>query len=253
MNREIICLNIDLLNYKESIARIMEWGENKWPGYVCFANVHMTIEAYMDKKFASQVNNASLVLSDGMPIVKALNFFYRIQQDRIAGMDIMPDLLRLAEINDLKVFFFGTTDELLSRIKVRTEKEFPNLKVVGLFSPPFDRPLNDSHYADMINSSGANLVFVALGCPKQEKWMAENSEKIKAILLGVGGAFPIYAQTAKRAPLFMRKLSMEWFFRLMQEPRRLFFRYLKTNSLFLFLLMKIKLKHIFNKQNFPNS
>ena len=97
----------------------------------------------------------------------------------------------------------------------------------------------------MINSSGANLVFVALGCPKQEKWMAQNSHKINAMLLGVGGAFPVFAGVASRAPLFMQNTGLEWVYRLYQEPKRLFKRYLFTNSIFLFLVLKAKIKLIF--------
>ena len=245
MRRKIISLDIDLFSYKDSIKKIMEDARDRKRGYVCFANVHMIIEAYQDKQFAKDVNNATLVLPDGMPLVKTLKWFYGIEQDRVAGMDVMPDLIRIASNNNLKLFFFGTTPELLEKIRLKIEKDFPKTDVVGLFSPPFNEPLNNDLYTEMINSSGANLVFVALGCPKQEKWMAQNSSKINAMLLGVGGAFPVFAGVASRAPLFMQNAGLEWLYRLYQEPKRLFKRYLFTNSIFLFLVLKTKIKLIF--------
>lgn len=245
MRKKIISLDIDLFSYKDSIKKIMEDARDRKRGYVCFANVHMIIEAYQDKQFDKDVNSATLVLPDGMPLVKTLKWFYGIEQDRVAGMDVMPDLIRIASNNNLKLFFFGTTPELLEKIRLKIEKDFPKTDVVGLFSPPFNEPLNNDLYTEMINSSGANLVFVALGCPKQEKWMAQNSSKINAMLLGVGGAFPVFAGVASRAPLFMQNTGLEWVYRLYQEPKRLFKRYLFTNSIFLFLVLKAKIKLIF--------
>ncbi len=240
LTKKIISLNIDLVKYNEALTIIIEKSKNRIPGYVCFANVHMIIEAHKNKTFCDQVNCATLVLPDGMPVVNALYSFYRQSQERIAGMDAFPDLLRLSEISNLQVFFFGTSNELLERIRIKTQKEFPTLKIAGLFSPPFDKSIDDENYINRINSSGAQLVFVALGCPKQEKWMADHSNKINAMLLGVGGAFPVYAGIAKRAPMWMRKFSLEWLFRLSQEPNRLFRRYFIYNTLFMYLTLKLK-------------
>lgn len=242
---KIISLDIDSLDYNTSLDRLIEYAKEKRNGYACFANVHMVIEAYHDKLFAQDVNNATFVFPDGMPLVKTLKLFYGIEQERVAGMDVMPDLIRLSAENNLKLFFFGTTEELLRKIKSKIEKDYSNTEVVGMFSPPFNKSLSDETYIEKINSSGANLVFVALGCPKQEKWMAHNSHKINAMLLGVGGAFPVFAGIAARAPMFMQKAGLEWVYRLYQEPRRLFARYFKTNSLYLLLvaLQKIKVRN----------
>lgn len=245
--RKVISLSIDLISYEDALNKILELGRNRKPSYVCFANVHMTIEAYESEEFSKQVNDASLVLPDGVPLVKTLKLFYGIAQDRISGMDVMPDLIRLSAERQLKILFFGTTPELLRLIKVKVEEKFPNAMIVGLISPPFDRPLDDELYIEMINYSGANMVFVALGCPKQEKWIATHSHLINAVLLGVGGAFPVFAGVASRAPLFMQKSGLEWLYRLFQEPRRLFKRYFKTNTLFLYLVVKNKMKLFLNK------
>lgn len=244
---KVIDLNIDLISYDGALCKIIALAKNRTPSYVCFANVHMTIESHEDKNFAAQVNNASLVLSDGMPLVKYLNFYHGHLQDRIAGMDVFPDLIELAQANRLKVFFFGTTQVLLEAIKVKVSERFPKLEIVGLLSPPFDKSVDDDSYVDTIRKSEANLVFVALGCPKQEKWMATHSPKINGVLLGVGGAFPVFAGVAKRAPLLLQNIGLEWVYRLAQEPTRLFERYLKTNTKFLFLIIRERLRVFFYK------
>jgi N-acetylglucosaminyldiphosphoundecaprenol N-acetyl-beta-D-mannosaminyltransferase len=246
-NREIISLNIDLISYQDALAQIVVWGRDKKPSYVCFANVHMAIEAYENKDFASNVNGASLILPDGMPIVKSIQYIHGKRQERVAGMDAFPDLLRLAEENALKVFFFGSTIEVLEKIRFRARKQFPKLNIAGSLSPPFNRSLDDDTYIDSINNSGADIVFVALGCPKQEKWMATHTHKINATLLGVGGAFPVFAGISTRAPFWMQRLGLEWLFRLGQEPTRLFKRYLKTNTLFILLLLRIKMHGFLEK------
>ena len=238
---------MDLINYDVALHKIIELAKERIPGYVCFANVHMTIESYRNIKFAKQVNNATLVLSDGVSLVKYINYFYGYVQERIAGMDIFPDLIRHAELNSLKIFLFGTTQKTLDEINLKIKKEFPGLEIVGLCSPPFDKSLDDEAYIDQINNSKASLVFVALGCPKQETWMATHSHKMNAVLLGVGGAFPVYAGITRRAPVFIQNWGLEWLFRLAQEPRRLFKRYLVTNTLFIYLCLRIKIKSIFTQ------
>jgi N-acetylglucosaminyldiphosphoundecaprenol N-acetyl-beta-D-mannosaminyltransferase len=236
--KQILSLNIDVTTYKDAQSTIEAFGKNKLPGYVCFANVHMTIEACDNPTFARQVNNATLVLPDGMPIVKSLNLLYGVSQERIAGMDIFPDLLKKANELKLSVFFFGSTNDVLQRIIERVRREFTDLTIAGSLSPPFNQSINNSNYIDIINNSNANLVFVALGCPKQEIWMATHSHFINSVLLGVGGAFPVFAGMTKRAPKFMQNAGLEWLYRLIQEPTRLFGRYFKTNIKFLFLLTR---------------
>lgn len=239
--KKIISIDIDTIQYDKAVTEIIAFGKARAHSFVCFANVHMTIEAYQNSLLASKIDQASLVLADGVPLLKALKLFYGIRQERIAGMDIFPTLLKHAEIHDLKVLFFGTTNEILEKIRIRAEKDFPSINIVGLISPPFEKSLDDEIYSETINASGANLVFVALGCPKQEIWMANHSPKIKGVLLGVGGAFPVYAGVVERAPVFIQNAGLEWLFRFLQEPRRLFKRYLKTNSLFIYLVLKKKL------------
>lgn len=210
----------------------------------------MTIEAYWDPKFAQMVNAADLVTPDGMPLAKAMKLLYGIRQDRVAGMDLLPDLLKKAEEENLGVFFYGGTDEMLQKTQTFVQATYPNLKEQAYYSPPF-RALTAEEEIEIIkriNDSGANLVFVALGCPKQEKWMASMKSRINACMIGIGGALPVMIGIQKRAPRWIQKISLEWFYRLAQEPRRLFKRYFVTNTLFLFLIVKQFCQLKFSKQ-----
>lgn len=227
-------------SYQEFVEAILKLARQRISSYVCVANVHMFIEAYRDKSFRSILDNADIVTPDGMPLAVSLKLLDGIKQDRVAGMDLMPSLMAQAEKESLSVFFYGSTPEVLNAIEEKVRKEFPALCLAGFISPPF-RALTNSESEDIINrinTSGANMVFVALGCPKQERWMAENRGKIHACMLGLGGAFPVYAGVQKRAPVWMQKSSLEWMYRLMQEPGRLWKRYTVTNGLYILLVMK---------------
>ena len=200
----------------------------------------MTIETHNDSSFAEIVNKADLITPDGMPLVWALRLLYGIKQERIAGMDLLPKLLKAAEAENLAVYFYGGTEEMMGQTEGFVKIHYPQLKNVSFESPPF-RPLStqeEGECIDRINASGANLVLVALGCPKQEKWMAQMKGEINACMVGIGGALPVLVGMQKRAPKWMQKAGCEWLYRLIQEPKRLFKRYLVTNSLFILLLVK---------------
>jgi N-acetylglucosaminyldiphosphoundecaprenol N-acetyl-beta-D-mannosaminyltransferase len=163
----------------------------------------------------------------------------------------MPDLFAAAEKSGLSVFFYGSTEGVLKGILQRIDREHPQLEVAGAYSPPF-RELSDSEQKEhvaRINASGAQIVFVSLGCPKQEIWMARNMGKINAVMIGVGNAFPVYDGRECRAPQWMQKLSLEWFHRLCQEPRRLWKRYLVTNSIFLWLMLSAKWRRLLSMRS----
>lgn len=207
--------------------------------YICIANVHMCIEAKQEPDFALIVNNADLVTPDGMPLVWALHLLYGIKQERVAGMDLLPALLKEAEFKNLKICFYGGTESMLDLTKQYLKMNYSELSNPLFISPPF-RELSSIEVdkdINLINNFGANLVFVALGCPKQEKWMAAMKGKINACMVGIGGALPVMIGMQKRAPIWMQQYGLEWLFRLIQEPRRLFKRYFVTNSLFVYYLI----------------
>jgi N-acetylglucosaminyldiphosphoundecaprenol N-acetyl-beta-D-mannosaminyltransferase len=212
----------------------------------------MVIEAYKDKEFASKVNNAALVLADGKPVAEACKILYRQNQERIAGMDFIPRLLQSIEGKNISVFLYGSDTTTLNAVQTIIKAKYPGVQIVGAISPPF-RTLSlqeQTIYIETINQSKPHVVFVCLGCPKQEKWMHEHHKKIKAVLLGVGGAVGVMAGIQKRAPAWMQKYSLEWLYRLKQEPKRLFQRYFTTNSLFIYLLLKKLIEKKFHEQRY---
>lgn len=236
----VLSINVNSGTYKEFVDKITSIAVNKKSQYVCIANVHMLVEAYKDASFASIVNNANITTPDGVPLTWAMRMLYNIKQDRVAGMDLLPELLQQASEQKLPVFFYGGTSEMLNNTKVFLKQRYPEVNIVGTYNPPF-RPLTkeeDDSVVELINNSGAALVFVVLGCPKQEKWMASMKGRVNAVMIGVGGALPVLIEMQKRAPGWMQQVGLEWLFRLIQEPKRLFKRYAITNSKFVYLVLK---------------
>ena len=246
---KIVSLNIDHLSFSKSLDQVTEWALNKRSSYVCFANVHMIIEAYKNHSFLVKVNDADLVLADGKPVAIACKILHHKKQERISGMDLAPRVLEKANENKLSVFVYGSTAEVHDAIKEKINFKYPDIVLGGFISPPFRNLTENEIQNDIetINRSGPHIILVALGCPKQEKWMAENSNKINAVLLGIGGALPVIAGIHKRAPRWMQNMALEWLYRLIQQPGRLFKRYVYTNSWFLFLLVKDWIKTLLKK------
>lgn len=226
--------------YASFIEEIIERGRNKVSGYVCVANVHMFIESYRDNDFRRVVEGADIVTPDGKPLCWYLKWKHGIVQERVAGMDLLPDLLVRMEKEQQSVFFYGGSQDLLDETGLYLHKNYPTLQVAGLYSPPF-RPLTDQEQNKIvtkINLAKPSIVFVILGCPRQEKWMAGMKGKIQATMIGVGGALPVLTGMQRRAPTWMQKFGLEWLYRLLQEPTRLFKRYAITNTYFIYLLTR---------------
>lgn len=239
---KVVSLAISRGRYNDFLQKASSFGADRVSSYICVANVHMCIEAYDDPGFANVVNSADLITPDGMPLAKAIKALYGEDQDRVAGMDLLPDLLQEAEQRGLSCFVYGGSEKMLAKSQEYISAKYPALRC-GFYSPPF-RPLTPEEEqadVDRINAFGTNLVFVALGCPKQEKWMARMKGRIQACMIGIGGALPVMVGMQNRAPAWMQKASLEWLYRLMQEPKRLFKRYAYTNTKFLYLLCKQKL------------
>ena len=231
---------IDALSWEEAIGLITQWGDAHESRYVCICNVHSVVTTTSDVEFKVAVNNADMATPDGAPIAWALRRLGHRAQERINGPELMMKYLAEAERLDQVVFFYGSTETTLARLRVALNGRFPRLRIGGAYSPPF-RPLSleeDERIVNMINESGANVVFVGLGCPKQEKWMAEHRGRIHAVMVGVGAAFDYHAGVIKRAPLWWQRNGLEWLYRLGSEPRRLFRRYMVTNTLFVVGLLR---------------
>ena len=236
----LLSIAISTGSYRDFVTNIINSAGSCNSNYTCVANVHMLVEAHSDESFATLVRNAHFITPDGKPLSWALRLLYGIKQDRVAGMDLLPDLLAEASKAGMPVFFYGGTTEVLEKTELYLKENFPDVPVAGLYSPPF-RELTkeeDERVIEHINTSGARLVFVILGCPKQEKWIASMQGRINAMMVAVGGALPVLVGMQKRAPRWMQGAGLEWLFRLIQEPKRLMKRYLVTNSTFVYLLFK---------------
>lgn len=241
--RRVITVDVSLGTFKEHVAAIAGAGASHRSSYVCCVNAHMTMEA-RDPSFARIVNGADLATADGMPIVKSLGLLYKIKQERVAGNDLLPALFAEAERRHLSIFLYGGSPDTLNVMVERAAKEFPGLLIAGSWSPPYG-PLEDLDLdaeAVRINLTAAHIVMVSLGCPKQERWMAAMRGRVNGVMIGLGGAFLLYAGVDSRAPQWMRNASLEWLYRLVLEPRRLWKRYLVTNSLFLVHLARQLIK-----------
>lgn len=236
-------------NYETFINEIMKLSIEKKSSYICITNVHMTIESYLDKNFSYVVNNADMATPDGMPIAKAIQFIYKIKQERVAGMDLIKDLFQKCETANKSIFIYGGSQNTLNKLQEKIRKDFPKLNI-KFYSPPFRNLSNQekNNHIKMINEFNPDFVFVVLGCPKQEKWMAEHKNKINSCMIGLGGAIEVYAGIKSRAPKWMQDYSMEWFYRFIQDPKRLWKRYLLTNSLFLILFTIQYIKNTFLKE-----
>lgn len=235
--KNVLGVGLSTGSFREHIQCFAALGAARRSSYVCCVNAHMCVEAHSDPAFSRVVNEADLATADGMPMLNKLNQVHGLHQERVAGNDIMPALMAEAQEQGLGVYLYGGKQEVLDLIVARAAKELPRLRIAGTCSPPF-RPLSAQERQstiDNINSSGAHIVLVSLGCPKQEKWMADMKGHVNAVMLGMGGAFLLYAGVDTRAPKWMRDLSLEWAYRFALEPGRLWKRYLITNSRFLWL------------------
>lgn len=237
--KQALNVGITTGSFAEHVEQICAWGATHRSAYVCCVNAHMTVEA-RDPGFNAVVNGADMATADGMPVLKALQWFGKVRQERVAGNDLMPALLDAAVAKGLKVFLFGGKEEVLNIIRERASAKYGASPIVGHESPPF-RSLSAQEMdeaAARINASGAHIIMVSLGCPKQERWMAAMKGKVNGVMLGLGGAFLLYAGVDSRAPKWMRDLSLEWLYRFALEPGRLWKRYLVTNSIFIGMVIQ---------------
>lgn len=236
----VLSLQVDLCDYDDAIERIERLTRSGSGGYVCVANVHVAIEAEDDPEYAAIINAADLVLPDGTPLVWMQRWQGNADAKQVRGPSLMPMLMRHGETSGIRIGFLGGRPEVLERMMERASREFPGLEIAYNYSPPF-RALSDDENAAIvrdINSAGVQILFVGLGCPKQERWMAAHRDGLSAVAIGVGAAFDLYAGNIREAPQVVSKLGLEWVFRLLQEPRRLFSRYLLVNPRFVWLASK---------------
>lgn len=206
--------------------------------FVSFSTTHMVMEAHKSRSFRAMLNSADLVAPDGLPLVWVQRLTGVRTAHRAPGPDTMPRLCELAAAESVPVALYGSRPDTIEALRQRLAERWPSLRIVYAWSPPF-RQLTaeeDAEAVRQINASGARIVFVGLGCPKQEMWCHDHRGRIPAALLAVGAAFDFLAGTRPRAPLWMQNVGLEWLFRLWQEPTRLAHRYFVYNSKFVALV-----------------
>ncbi len=203
--------------------------------YICFGNVHTTVMAHDNREYRDVQNGAAFVMPDGMPIHKEQRRKGFKSACRVAGPDFMKEMFLSAMDGSVSMYFYGSSPDTIERLKKNIEIHYPGIDLKGFESPPF-RKLSeeeDREAVERINASHADILWVGLGAPKQEYWMAAHRDKINALMLGVGAGFDFHAGTVKRAPRWMQRIGLEWLHRLFQDPLKLFKRYLVTNTKFL--------------------
>ncbi len=237
--REILGVKIAASSYRETAEKSVAWAKQGESRAVFFANVHVLMEGFDDAAFRAELNAADMVNPDGMPLVWALRAMGESDATRVYGPDATEVLLRAAEESDVPVGFYGGSAATLAILTAEVRRRYPILQIAFTMSPPF-RALDateDEEITKRISDSGARMLFVGLGCPKQERWIMEHRGRIPAVMLGVGAAFDFLAGSKPQAPRWMMRNGLEWAFRLASEPRRLAGRYLKHNPRFVALLL----------------
>jgi len=233
----VVGVRVDPVSPAEAVRRVIEWAQQGESRYVCVANVHMLMEARDTPPFRHVLERADLVVPDGMPLVWMLRRTGFPGQQRVYGPALMDELCREAARAGVPIGLYGGTRLTLARLERNLRRRHPGLRIAYAWSPPF-RPLTaeeDEGVVRDIRSRGVRLLFVGLGCPKQERWMASHRGRIPAVMVGVGAAFDLHAGVRRQAPRWMQAAGLEWLFRLLQEPRRLWRRYLKHNPRFVIL------------------
>ena len=239
MNRlpytEILKVNINILTLPETVDYLDTHLEELRGEYICVSNVHTTVTAFRDSEYREVQNGSALNLPDGKPLSITQKQMGYTQAGRVPGPDLMPLVWKLSEERGYRHYFYGSTQETIDLLIKNLKAKYPRLQIAGAYSPPF-RPLSEEEDAadiKMINDTRPDFVWVGLGAPKQEKWMAAHKGKINAVMLGVGAGFDFHAGTVKRAPKWMQEMCIEWLWRMLQDPKRLLPRYLNTNSAYI--------------------
>jgi N-acetylglucosaminyldiphosphoundecaprenol N-acetyl-beta-D-mannosaminyltransferase len=209
-------------------------------GYVTVNNVHTMIEAYWNNSYRNIINESYLSIPDGKPLEIVGKLKGQKNISRLFGPTVMELFIDWSQKDGLSHFFFGSSETVLSKLKQAIELKYPDAKITGMISPPY-MPMEEWNHEEFIRSINAakpDFVWIGLGAPKQERWMYDHFEKMNCgILFGIGAGFDYLAGSIKHAPKWMKTLALEWLFRLIQEPRRLWKRYLKTIPQFIFLVL----------------
>ncbi len=237
---EILKTKINVTNMQDTLAYIDKHLDALRGNYICVSNVHTTVMSYKNKKYRAIQNSAAMTLPDGAPLSRYSRRMGFRDAERVAGPDLMVELFRLSPQKGYRHFFYGATQQTLNAMRSALERDYPGIAIAGMYAPPF-RPLTaeeDAKIIQKINDTAPDFVWVGLGAPKQEEWMYVHRKKLCAVSLGVGAGFDYLAGNIKRAPRIMQKFCLEWLYRLLQDPKRLWKRYVTTNAQFIWYLLR---------------
>ena len=236
----VLGVRVHAVTPRQTLERIERWIATHERRYVCHANVHGVIEAWRDPALRRVYNRAGLTVADGMPLVWVGHWRGYRAVRRVYGPDLMLELAAHAAEAGHRCYLYGGSSGVADALAATFRTRFPGLRIVGTDAPPF-RPLTadeDAEAVRRINAARPDIVWVGLGCPRQERWMAAHRDQLDAaVLVGVGAAFDFHAGRVPQAPRWVMRIGLEWLFRLFQEPRRLWRRYLLYNTLFVALLL----------------
>ena len=235
----ILGVNINVTSMKETVLYIKENLETLKGNYICISNVHTTVMSYEDENYRKIQNSGAMALPDGAPlsIVSKIRGFK--DAERVTGPDLREEIFNISELKGYRHYFYGSTEETLLELREKLLNKYPKINIVDMYSPPFRQltKQEDDELIKKINNLSPDFIWVGLGAPKQELWMYNHKKKVNGFMIGVGAGFDYHAEKIKRAPKIMQKLSLEWLYRLIQDPKRLWKRYFKTNFKFIRLIV----------------
>lgn len=239
---DILGVRISMLSMQDTVQYIGEHLEELSGHYICVSNVHTTVMSYDDESYKGIQNGAVMALADGGPLSAVARHRGYKRAERVAGPDLMEEIFKISVQKGYRHYFYGSKQQILDCLEENLTRKYPGICIAGMYAPPFRAQSESEDLEDIqrINEAEADFVWVGLGAPKQERWMAGHEGKVKGLMIGVGAGFDYCAGSLKRAPGWMRKWSLEWLYRLSQEPRRLMKRYAYTNIKFLKLIAEGK-------------
>ena len=237
---KLLGTNINVITMNETVDYMDQHLDELRGKYICVSNVHTTVMAFRDAEYRKVQNGSAMNLPDGKPLSIVCRMRGHQEAGRVPGPDLMPRIFELSEKKGYRHYFYGSTEKTLHALEQKLREKYPKLNIVGMYSPPF-RPLTeeeDETVVKQINDTKPDFIWIGLGAPKQEKWMAAHAGMLHGVMLGVGAGFDFHAGTVRRAPGWMQELCLEWLFRLMQDPKRLIPRYMDTNFSFIHYVWK---------------
>ena len=226
---EILKTNINVTNMSDTIKYIAGHLDDLRGKYICVSNVDTTVMSYENEEYRKIQNGAAMALPDGAPLSSYSRRKGYKQAQRVTGPDLMLELFAISKEKGYRHYFYGATEETLQSMKEVLERDYPGIQIAGMYAPPF-RALTPK-----INEARPDFIWIGLGAPKQEEWMYQHMGQLQGVLIGVGAGFDYLAGYIKRAPRWMQRMSLEWLYRLLQDPKRLWRRYFTSNVKFICL------------------